>query len=758
MTQEEQTMKTHSNFTGRLGRWSTVHPWRAITLWLIFVIGVMFAGKTVGNVQLSMAHSGNGSSGRAAVVLSQAFPVHANEQVLVQSRTLTAGEAPFRAAVADVIGKVEAAGNVQALRSPYAPGNPGAISRDGHSALVSFEVSGDMNTADKRVVPIEGAVAAAARAYPGVSIREAGDASVMKATNDRVMKDYRQAETLSLPITLIVLLFTFGALAAALLPIALAMSAVLAAGGLLAFASHLNPNDQAASSVLLLIGLAVGVDYSLFYVKRAREERAAGATAQGALHAAAATSGRAVLISGITVLIAMAGMFMSGSPVFYGVACASVLVVGVAVIGSLTVLPAILSLLGDRIERGRIPGISRLRSSNGQSRVWGSILDKVLRRPVVAMLISAGALVALAVPVLGMHTASPAANDLTVKLPVLQTYSDIQRIFPGGPTPAIVAIQARDVTAPAVERGIVALERDALRTGQMHDPMFVQVSRDRSVAMVMIPLAGSGQDNASTTALHTLRERVIPATIGKVPDTSADVTGLTAQTVDFNNLMHHRMPLVFGFVLFMAFGLLLVSFRSIVIAFKAIILNLLSVGAAYGVLVWVFQDGHGQGLLHFHSTHAITSWLPLFMFVVLFGLSMDYHVFILSRIREAHDRGESTSAAVSHGIKATAGTVTAAAVVMVMVFSVFATLSMVSMKEAGIGLATAVVLDATLVRIVLLPASMKLLGDWNWYLPRWLEWIPRIGHEPSVGQVEDPVPEERPASVDLPKELVGAIA
>jgi RND superfamily putative drug exporter len=322
---------------------------------------------------------------------------------------------------------------------------------------------------------------------------------------------------------------------------------------------------------------------------------------------------------------------------------------------------------------------------------------------------------------------------------VIKTYNEIQAAFPGGPVPAMVVVQAHDVTTPAIRSGIAELEHSALATRQMNEPILTQVSADRAVEVVSIPLAGTGEDAASNRALHTLRDRVVPTTIGRVPGTSTFVGGLTAANADWNHALHRAIPIVFSFVLVLAFGLLLVSFRSVVIAAKAIVLNLMSVGAAYGVLVWVFQDGHGQGLLHFHSAHAITSWLPLFMFVLLFGLSMDYHVFILSRIRENHLAGQTTDRAVSNGIKSTAATVTAAAAVMVMVFLIFASLSSVSMKETGIGLATAVLIDATIVRVVLLPASMKLLGDWNWYMPSWLKWIPRFGAEPAVAPVAKPV-------------------
>jgi RND superfamily putative drug exporter len=288
------------------------------------------------------------------------------------------------------------------------------------------------------------------------------------------------------------------------------------------------------------------------------------------------------------------------------------------------------------------------------------------------------------------------------------------------------------------------LSRQALASGQAKQPIEVDVNHDRTVTRVTIPLIGNGTDSKSTGALSTLRDRILPETVGTVPNTTWAVTGGTANSVDGNSLLKHSWPFVFAFVLALAFILLLVSFRSIVIPLKAIALNLLSVGAAYGVLVAIFQYGWGENILNFKSSGGIVSWLPIFMFVILFGLSMDYHVFILSRIREAYDRGMKTEDAVVHGIKTTAGVVTSAAIVMVGVFLIFATLPIIDMKEMGVGLAVAVLIDATIVRVVLLPASMKLLGDWNWYLPNWLDWLPQLEH---AGEPEGtPVPAYAPAN------------
>ena len=331
-----------------------------------------------------------------------------------------------------------------------------------------------------------------------------------------------------------------------------------------------------------------------------------------------------------------------------------------------------------------------------------------------------------------MHTVNPGVSALPQDLEVMKVYNRIQTAFPGGPLPAVIAVQADDVTKPEVQAGIKAMTDKALATGQMSEPVTTSVSPDKTVEVVQIPMHGTGTDDVSDTALATLRGDVLPSTIDKVGGVEANVTGMTAGSKDFNDSMKSHLPIVFGFVLGLAFLLLLVTFRSIVIPIKAIVLNLLSVGAAYGILKLVFQDGHGEKLLGFESVGGITSWLPLFLFVILFGLSMDYHVFIISRIREAVDPGMKTDEAVAHGIKQTAGVVTSAALVMVAVFSIFGTLSMLEFKMMGVGLAVAVLLDATIVRGVLLPASMKLLGDWNWYLPKRLHWLPQVSHEPRL--------------------------
>jgi uncharacterized membrane protein YdfJ with MMPL/SSD domain len=435
-------------------------------------------------------------------------------------------------------------------------------------------------------------------------------------------------------------------------------------------------------------------------------------------------------------MIAMAGMYLAGASTFNSFATGTILVVAVAVLGSLTVLPATLAWLGDRIERGGVPIVKNQPWNAGESALWSRILNPVLRHPLVSIVVAGGLLVVLSIPAFSLHTANPGVETLPQDLSVIKTYNRMQEAFPGGPIPAIVAVAADDVSSPEVKSAIADLRNQAASSPHFEQPITTDISSDGTVAQVSIPLAGDGNNQQSTAALTELRDGIIPATVGQVPDVTADVTGYTADSEDFTDTMKSHAPLVFGFVLLAAFILLLFTFRSIIIPFKAIVLNLLSVGAAYGILVWIFQEGHLESVLGFESTGAIVSWMPIFLFVVLFGLSMDYHVFILTRIREAFDRGMPSDEAVSHGIKTTAGVVTSAAVVMIAVFAIFATLSLLIFKQLGVGLAVAVLIDATIIRAVLLPATMKLLGDWNWYLPSWLEWLPHVTHEPELDGLE----------------------
>jgi len=732
----------HSNIAARMGRWSAGH-WKTATFgWLALMIVAFAVGGLVGTKSADPNKAGPGESGRMDRILDAGFKLPANESVLIQSRSLRAGTPPFDSTVKDVIARVSKVAAVQDVRSPLAPGNAGQISKGKDAALVEFEIRGDKNKAGDKIGPVLKSVAAAQGAHPGFFIGEFGDASASKAVDTVFAQDLKRAGVYSLPLTLIILVVAFGALVAAGIPLLLGLTAVFTTFGLLALPSHLLPVANEAFAVVLLVGLAVGVDYSMFYLRREREERAAGRSKQAALEAAAATSGRSVLVSGLTVMVAMAGLFLTGDATFASFGYATMIVVAVAVLGSLTVLPALLSKLGDRVDRLRVPLVGRLRRDDGEGRIWGAIVDRVLRRPVLSAVVAGGLMLALAAPALQLRIATPGPEAAFPKsLDIVKTYDRMQQAFPGTALPANVVVKAANLNAPAMREAIDRLKRRALASGQMGEPITVDVNKDATVANITVPIAGTGTDPASNTALAELRDTIVPETVGAVPNTEAGVTGLTAEWKDQGDQMKSTLPIVVAFVLLFAFGLMLVSFRSIVIAIKAILLNVLSVAAAYGVLVLVFQDGYGKGLLGFNATAGISPVVPLLLFVILFGLSMDYHVFIVSRIRETFDRGANMDDAIAHGIKSTAGVVTSAAIVMVAVFSIFGTLSLLFFKQFGVGLAAAILLDATIVRGVLLPATMKLLGDWNWYLPRWLEWLPHLeGHDSEAAPDVKPTP------------------
>jgi len=722
--------KPRNNLAARMGRWSASHWKTAVFGWLAFVVAALAIGMQVGTKQIDMQDANVGQSNKADKILKEGFPqAQADPQqefVLVQSATRTVSDPAFRATVNDVVGAVEGNPAIKNLKSPLDPKNRDQVAKNRRTVIVTWNMKGKYDTATKKIDSIEASVAKIGDRHPGFYVGEAGSVSSGKALDKMFNDQLKTAGERSIPITIIVLLLVFGALVAVGVPLLLALSGVAATIGLVALPSQLVPLDKNVGAVVLLIGLAVGVDYSLFYLKREREERAAGKGSRAAIEAAAATSGRSVLISGLTVMIAMAGMLFSGDKATIGFGIAAMMVVGVAMLGSLTVLPALLAHLGDKVEKGKIPLLGRLRRQSGENRFWKAILKPALRRPAISATIAGAALITMAAPTLTMHTARSGLDALPNSAPTVPTIKKIQANFSfGEAAQSEVAIKA-NLDSPATQKAIAALKAKAVAAGITSGAIDEEVSPSQTVARVDIPLVGKGTDSKSNAALRTLRTDILPATIGTVKGAEYAVTGPTANSADQNALLKSKAPIVFGFVLVLAFALLLVSFRSVVIALKAILLNLLSVGAAYGVLVAVFQWGWGAGLLGFQTNGGIAQWLPIFMFVILFGLSMDYQVFIVSRIREAFDRGMNTVDAVEHGITTTAGVVSSAALVMVGAFAVFALMPILDMKEMGIGLAAAVLIDATIVRGVLLPATMKLLGDWNWYLPKHLGWLPKL--------------------------------
>ena len=696
-----------------------------------------------------------GEAGRGEQVLTKLGVVTPpTENVLIQART---GErhlaADAAAEVRKVTLEVEAALAARPdaaadIRSPYQPGARGLLTSHGTVALVTFTVAGPHSAADTTVLTDLAAVRNIQAHNPDLLVREAGQASTDRVANALLGSDFRKSEWTSVPLTLILLLAVFGALIAAGIPVLLAGTAVVTAVSLLSVAGRWFPVGSGTSELVLVIGMAVGVDYSLFYLRREREERMNGHDDQAVVRIAAATSGRAILISGLTVMVSLAGLFLTGIDIFTGIAFGTIMVVGVAVLGSLFFLPAVLSWLGPWADGLQLPYLGRRLTHPRPSRLWAGLARRVVRKPLLYGGAAAIALLALSAPALGMRLGNPSV-DLPSNLGVVQVLSDIQHKFPAKPAPADVVVSGANLESQAMQREIAALRTRAADGGAIHGPVSVTPVADGKALVIQVPLAGSGSGALSNSAVLKLENQILPSTIGKVPGASFAVTGDTASNYDLRSTLHSRTPIVFGTVAVLAFILLMLAFRSLTIPLVSIGLNFLSVGAAYGLVTLIFQDGHLQSVLGFTSFGALIPWVPLFTFVMLFGLSMDYHVFILSRIRELWSGGASARDAIVDGVGKSAGVVTSAAIIMVAVFSIFATLDMIDVKMLGVGLAAAVFIDATLVRGVVLPAALALLGERAWYLPRSLSWLPGR----SLACESSPIPAPAPAPVRAPTVL-----
>ncbi|MEH0840930.1 MMPL family transporter [Micromonospora sp. CPCC 205711] len=711
--------------TVRLARWSAEHPWRAIALWVVFVAVCFVGGNAAGLKEATDADMAIGESGRADIIVTEgAFADPAVENVLITPRGGTLDQAAARAAATDAADRLRKVTGVASVGTPVP-------SRDGGALLLPVTMSGDAKTASERVQPLRDATAEVQRAHPGLRVEEVGGPSINKALDDTLGKDFKRAELLSLPVTLAILIVAFGALIAAGVPVLLALSSVAAAMGLSTLASHLVPATDTTASVILLIGMAVGVDYSLFYVRREREERAKGRAGLDAVEIAAETSGHAVVVSGFAVIISMAGLLLANDAVFSSLAVGSILVVAVAVTGSLTVLPALLAKLGRWVDRPRVPLLWRLTAARtgrhgepAKPRFWPAVLRPALKAPLATLVVSVGLLLALAAPALGMKLKFPGMEDLPRTTAAMQAYDRLTAAFPSTGTSHTVAVRAPAEQADRVRGALTGL---AGRAGA--DPLFapveadgpkIEVSADRRVSVLEIATPYASRDDRAVRSLDELRDDLLPAAMRGIPGVEYAVGGGVAASEDYAQHVEEKLPVVMAFVLALTFLVMTWTFRSVVVAFTSILLNLLSAGAAYGLLVLVFQNSWAEGLLGFTSMGAIVSWLPLFLFVVLFGLSMDYHVFVVSRIREGIRNGMSNRDAVAYGITSSAGVVTSAAIVMVGVFGIFASLSTIDMKQLGVGLAAAILLDATIIRAVVLPSLMTLLGDANWWAPRFL--------------------------------------
>jgi RND superfamily putative drug exporter len=714
MTSKDSTSHVRAPVVERVAGWSARHRIVVVVGWLLLVAAAFTVGQRLGVTNTNAYDPGQ--AGQAERVLNEpGVQQPGHESVLIKARSVAetfGNDLEIRQATQSVVTALkQLPGAAADIRSPFTT----AGLTSGNATLVTFSVAGKPSNDDQAVVPALNAVAAVQARYPGLTVAEAGDASLDRATGALVNQDFRQAEVTSVPVSLVLLLLVFGALIAAGIPLLLAGTAVVSAISLLAIPSRLVPISSTTSSIVLLVGMAVGIDYSLFYLRRVREERAAGATTAEALGTAARTSGRAIVAAGLTVIACMAGLFVTGFQVFDGVAIGTMLVVAIAVLGSLTFLPALLSLLGKATDRARVPFLGRRQATARPSRAWRAVVTAVTRRPLALGGLAAVALLAVATPLATLHLQDPGIASFPDSVPVVRTLDQVLTAFPGGPAPAEVVVTGDNLAGPQFTSALTALKHAAAAShGAIREPITTAAFGGGHVVVVSVPLAGNVSDAASNSALITLRDHVLPATLGKVPGISYAVGGNTASSFDVNHQLGVTAPLVFAIVAALAFVLLMITFRSVAIPALSILLNVLSVGAAFGLMTLVFQHGLLHGPLGFTPYGGIVPWMPLFMFVLLFGLSMDYQVFILSRIAELRRSGRSSSASIIDGISSSAGVVTSAAAIMVAVFSIFATLGEIEFKLFGVTMAAAVLIDATIVRGVLLPAGLSLLGDRAW--------------------------------------------
>ena len=696
------------------------HPWRALAGWLVIVVLCTVAGGVTGQRQLTDAEAAIGGDALVASVVERGgLRAPAGESVLVTSERGPLDTAAADALLVDLARRLAAVPDVAAVGAPVA-------SADGSALRLDVELAGDPGEATSTVAPVLAEVSAQDGRPDGLRVESVGAGSLDRGVNQVLEDDFSRAELLSVPVALLVLLVAFGAVLAAGVPVLLALTSVTAALGLGAVASHVVPAGDPTSSVVLLLGMAVGVDYSLFYLRRAREERVRGATPRSAVERAAATSGHAVVVSGVSVCAAMAALVVAGLPVFTSMAVGVVLVVAVAVTGSLVALPAVLVLLGDRVDRPRVPFLGRRRARADAdpqgSRMWRAVLRPVLARPAVAVGVSGGVMLALALPALGLRTALPGPETLGDDIPALAALERLDTAFPSTASSHVVGVRsdtpAQGAAAVSALRGLAGdVEAAGIAAAGVDAPV-VRAADDGRDALLVVPVAGEAGGPEALRTADLLADDLAPAALDGLPGVRWAVAGDTVGGAEFDQRLADRLPLVAGLVVLLTGGVVLAAFRAPVVALTAVALNLLSIGAALGVLVLVFQSTWAEGLLGFSGNGAVVSWLPLFLLVVLSGLSTDYHVFVVSRVREEALAGRPTRDAVREGVVRTAGVVSSAAAVMVAVFAIFGSLSTLDMKQMGVGLAVAVALDATVVRAVLLPGVMALLGRWNWWSPR----------------------------------------
>ena len=722
-------------FTGRIASWSARHRWWVIAGSVLVIVLAMFVLNTVETKTLD--YNGEGESAIGADLINDRFQFNSapTEQLVFSNPSLDAQDPRFRSTVAGLVKQLRALPEVASVASYYDTGDSAMLSEDGHVVLSQVVIEDGVIDAEDNINAILDTVRAGSANASGFEIVMAGDTSLIKQVEEIDEEDFKSMIVVTMVLALVLMLIAFRAVVAAVLPLVLAIGSIFAALGVAAVVSQVYPMVESLSQIVLLIGMAVGVDYSLFIVSRYRSERKQGKQKLEAIAAASNTTGRAVFYAGVTVLLSLAGLIFTDSTIFISVSVGLIIVVSLALLGSLTLLPAMLAVLGDKVNRLRLPFIGR--EGNNSGGVWGAITDKVLARPGLFATVTTGALIALAVPVLWLNLAWPTGSDayhdaVEGKRALVLMEENFSASLA---QPAFVIVDDPDVNSATVQDSVAKLIENLESDGAFAPPFETRVNRAGDLLLVAVPLVGSMDEDVAEDSVKYLREDILPEAFAG-NDAQVFVSGASAGSLDFTDQMVGSAPYVFGFVLGLAFLLLLVMFRSVVIPLKAITLNLLSVGAAYGVVVMVFQWGWGISILGSDATGVIVPWLPLFLFAILFGLSMDYHMLMLGRIKESYDQGHSNEEAVSRGIKLTAGQITSAAAIMVGVFGTFALGRGVDTQQMGLGLGVAVLIDATIIRSVLLPASMKLLGDSNWYLPSWLSWLP------NVGIAEEPQPQE----------------
>ncbi len=711
----------HLSFTGRIAAFSFRHRWWVLAAWAVLLLAAVGMASGLGSVLTSEFKDLSGSeSARAKRLADERFgrqPLV--ETVIVRSEQELVHSPAFTQVYQELAARLRATPGVAQVVTYDETADPSMLSDDGHAAIMSVVLAGTPKEADQHIEELLAVVETAAPA--GYQVTSVGMASSDHELNEISRQDIESAERFGLPVALIVLVLAFGTVIAAGLPLLLGAAAILPAIGSVALIGRAFELSFFVTNMITMIGLAVGIDYSLFILGRYREELARGRPRPLAAALAADTSGRAVLFSGITVLLALSGLLLVRSNVFVSLGIGAIVVVIYAVLASLTLLPALLGALGGTVDRLHLPYLGRARSGGV---FWGVVTRAVQRHPLLFALGSAGLLLAAALPLLTIDLGANGVETLPKETRTYQAVQALQRDFAAGRTEPMQVLVTGDLADPAVRAAIERLHAAVTASGDMQ---WLGVTPDErgQTALIQVASTVGGTSDAATAVLRELRQRLVPQAFAG-SGASVLVGGNLASYVDMQHELDRKLPIVFAYVLGLSFVLLLLVFRSLAIPVKAILLNLLSVGTAYGLLVLVFQHGVGADLLGLTRSPQVEFWIPLFLFSILFGLSMDYHVFLLSRVQEEFHRTGDNGAAVAHGLVSTAGMITSAAAIMVAVFAAFASGRLVAIQQMGLGLAAAVLVDATLVRSVLVPASMQLLGRYNWWLPRWLAWLPRI--------------------------------